>query len=129
MNFATTKRRILQYIDLKGITIAKFLAETDIKRGFLDTDKLDSSVTDVFLAKIIATYSDINLLWLITGKGNILHEEEQNILQNVKPLEISNQTLEELVQTQRQLLKMKDEKIAFLERELNKDLEGNANAS
>ena len=74
MNIVTTKERILQYIEYKGISISEFLRNTDIKRGFLDADKLNSAVSDVFVAKIIATYSDLNLEWLITGEGQMLKE-------------------------------------------------------
>ncbi len=75
MNFATTKERIIQYIDFKGIGISNFLKETDIKRGFLDSDKLKSTVSDVFIAKIIAKYPDINVKWLLTGEGEMIKNE------------------------------------------------------
>lgn len=74
MKFATTKQRILQFIDYKEINVPTFLKETGIKRGFLDSDKLGSSVSDVFIATIIATYPEINTDWLITGKGDMLKE-------------------------------------------------------
>lgn len=77
MNFATTKKRIIQYIDFKGVSVTNFFNDTGIKRGFLDTDKLNSTVSDLFLAKIIATYEDLNLYWLITGNGKMLVEKEQ----------------------------------------------------
>jgi hypothetical protein len=70
-----TKRRILQFIDYKGIGITKFFKETGIKRGFLDTDKLDSSVSDMFLAKIIAVFPELNIEWLLTGEGEMLRKE------------------------------------------------------
>ncbi|MRN01697.1 hypothetical protein D1Z97_11115 [Riemerella anatipestifer] len=72
MNFATTKERIIQYIDFKGIKIKDFYEKTGIKRGFLDSDKLKSSVSDVFLAIIFATFNDVNPIWLITGEGEML---------------------------------------------------------
>lgn len=75
MNIVTTKERILQYIEYKGISISEFLRNTDIKRGFLDADKLNSAVSDVFVAKIIANYGDLNLEWLITGEGQMLKED------------------------------------------------------
>lgn len=68
----TTKDRVLQFIDYKGISKTVFLNETDIKRGFLDKDKLKASVSDILLEKIIQTYPEIDLIWLITGKGNML---------------------------------------------------------
>lgn len=76
MNFATTKQRIIQYIDYKGITTKEFLTNTDIKRGFLDSDKLESTVSDVFIAKIIAKYPEISVEWLLTGIGDMLKEEK-----------------------------------------------------
>ena len=75
MNFATTKERIIQYIDFKGIGVSNFLKETDIKRGFLDSDKLKSTVSDIFIAKIIATYPDINVNWLLTGEGEMIKND------------------------------------------------------
>lgn len=74
MNFATTKERILQYIEHKGISATNFFTQTGIKRGFLDSDKLKATVSDLFIAKIIATYEDINLYWLVTGKGKMMIE-------------------------------------------------------
>ena len=70
-----TKERILQFIEYKGIGITNFFKKTGIKRGFLDTDKLDSSVSDMFLAKIIAVFPELNIEWLLTGEGNMLRKE------------------------------------------------------
>lgn len=75
MNVVTTKERILQYIDYKGITLSLFFKKTGIKRGFLDTDKLKSSVSDVFLTKIIASFPEISIRWLLTGEGDMLIKE------------------------------------------------------
>lgn len=82
MNFATTKERILYFIDNQNIKISDFLRKTDIKRGFLDADKLNSTVSDVFLAKIIAIFPELSLEWLVTGKGEMLKNGEQHIVQN-----------------------------------------------
>lgn len=71
----TTKNRVLQFIEYKGISKTTFLNETNIKRGFLDKDKLNASVSDQLLEKITQTYPEIDLLWLITGKGNMLKKE------------------------------------------------------
>lgn len=72
MNFATTKEKIIQFIDFKQISTTNFFKETGIKRGFLDSDKLKASVSDIFIAKIFAKYPEINLEWLITGEGKML---------------------------------------------------------
>lgn len=67
-----TKRRILDLIEFKKITIQKFFELTGIKRGFLDSDKLNQAVSDKHLAMIFASFPDVNPEWLITGKGEML---------------------------------------------------------
>lgn len=67
----TTKDRILEFINSKGISKTTFLEQTNIKRGFLDKDKMKASVSDLFLAKILSIYPDVNLEWLITGEGEM----------------------------------------------------------
>ena len=74
MIFATTKQRILQYLDCKGIDKRGFFTQTGIKRGLLDADKIQSSVSDISIAKILATFPDINPDWLLTGQGSMLRE-------------------------------------------------------
>lgn len=129
MNFASTKERILQYLDYKGVTITKFLKETGIKRGFLDTDKLKSAVSDVFLAIIIATYPDINLIWLITGNGEMLNNNSTENVNNTKGFNISSNELQDLIATQKDLIKMQKDKIEELERKLSEGRKGKEKAS
>ena len=90
-----TKRRILQFIEYKGIGITNFFKKTGIKRGFLDTDKLDSSVSDMFLAKIIAVFPELNIEWLLTGEGNMLRKEGviQQAHNNISSTITQNQTI------------------------------------
>jgi len=73
MKIATTKERILQFIEFKGITKSSFLKETGLKRGVLDADKITSSISDIFITRIIATYPEINLSWLMMGEGEMLN--------------------------------------------------------
>ena len=74
MKIATTKERILQFVDYKGISKSRFYEETGMKRGFLDGDKLQTSIPDTFIATIIAKYPEINLKWLLTGEGSMIRE-------------------------------------------------------
>lgn len=72
---ATTKERLLYYIEQKGISKLQFYKDLDIKRGLLDGDKLKATITDVVIAKILARYTDLNIIWLLTGQGEMLREE------------------------------------------------------
>lgn len=74
MKIATTKERILQFVDYKGITKSRFYEETGMRRGFLDGDKLQTSIPDTFIATIVAKYPEVNLEWLITGEGSMIRE-------------------------------------------------------
>lgn len=69
-----TKRRVLEYLTRKKIRRTDFYAATGVKRGLLDTDKMDATVKDTDVAKILAAYPDINSEWLITGEGNMLKQ-------------------------------------------------------
>jgi len=68
---ATSKERLIKYLDYKGVSLSDFFKGTTIKRGFLDSDKLNATINDVFLAKIIAFFPQLNIRWLITGYGDM----------------------------------------------------------
>lgn len=70
-----TKVRILQYLEYKGISKPQFYADVEIKRGLLDSDKMNSTVTDTVVAKILVTYKDIAPMWLLTGEGPMLRTD------------------------------------------------------
>ena len=69
------RKRILQYLDLKGVSKYKFYKDNDISNGFLDKE---GSIRSDICEKISYQYKDINLTWLITGKGEMLLENEQS---------------------------------------------------
>lgn len=73
-----TKDRILQYLKIKNISKPQFYSDLGIKRGLLDADKMNATVTDVIIAKIIVAYTDINPVWLLTGEGAMLKNESSN---------------------------------------------------
>lgn len=70
----TIRKRILEYIDNKGISKYKFYQEIGVSNGFLDKD---GSIGSDKCEKISYQYQDLNLDWLITGKGNMLKSEEK----------------------------------------------------
>ena len=73
-----TKDRILQYLKIKNISKPQFYSDLGIKRGLLDADKMNATVTDVIIAKIIVAYTDINPVWLLTGEGAMLKNESSS---------------------------------------------------
>ena len=71
ISIMTTKERILQLADDNGLMKTSLLKKCGLRRGFLDTDKMDGAVTDHQLAAILAAFPTINLEWLITGEGQM----------------------------------------------------------
>lgn len=117
------KHRIIQLIEQKRITRAVFFKETTIKRGMLDTDKLEKSVSDISIAKIFATYPDINLEWLITGEGEMLRSPAIGVpgTEQCKTCDILKQEINELKQDKKMLMGSlgdKDELISILKNDM-----------
>ncbi len=63
---STYKKRLLLFIDYKGITKNKFYTETGVSNGVLDKK---SGLSLETVEKIISVYPELNLDWLVTGKG------------------------------------------------------------
>lgn len=72
MKIATSKTRLQEYLDMKGISQSEFYRSTGLNRGLIDTDKLHQSLSSDKIAIIVGVYSDLNVEWLITGKGPML---------------------------------------------------------
>jgi len=64
--------RLLLYIKYKGITTAKF--ERSVKTGNNYLKNVKSIGSDK-LSKILEIYPDLNIVWLITGEGEMLKDD------------------------------------------------------
>lgn len=63
------QERIIEYLEWRGISKYRFYKDTGLSNGFLD--KGGSIGTDK-CERIISVYPDINIEWLITGRGSML---------------------------------------------------------
>ena len=71
-DFSVIKQKILQYLDIKGISKYKFYQETGITNGILSqTNGLSEENTFKFLSK----YRDISLDWLFYDEGSMLRSD------------------------------------------------------
>ncbi len=66
-DFSPIKKRILEYLDYKGVSKYQFYKDSGITRGVLDKS---SGISEDNIAKFIAYVGDINLEWLMTGEGS-----------------------------------------------------------
>lgn len=65
-----SKERMLKFLDYKGITQYEFSKKTGLSNGFL---KSGSSISSENMELISNTYNDLNVYWLVTGKGDMLN--------------------------------------------------------
>jgi hypothetical protein len=72
------KKRILQYLGLKGITKYEFYQKTGISNGILSQK---NGLSEDNLLRFLSYYPDINYKWLLTGEGEILSENEKQEFQ------------------------------------------------
>lgn len=63
------KKRILQYLETKGITKYDFYKKTGITRGILDQN---NGINEDNIYKFLAYAKDISPNWLITGLGSMI---------------------------------------------------------
>ena len=73
--------RIKQYIDYKSLTNRAFEQNNDLSNGYIATQlKRNADLGEGILTKILENCLDLNPLWLITGKGEMLKNGD-NIIQ------------------------------------------------
>ena len=71
-DFSIIKKRILQYLDIKGISKYEFYQKTKISNGILSQK---GGLTEDNILKILSYYKEINPIWLLTGEGPMLRQE------------------------------------------------------
>jgi phage repressor protein C with HTH and peptisase S24 domain len=84
-DFSVFKKRILQYLDIKGISKYECYQNTGITNGVFS--QLNGMSEDNTL-KFLSYYSDISSEWLLTGKGSMLKESNAE-LKPVKEIDFS----------------------------------------
>ena len=106
------RERLRKFIDYKGISRYKFYKDLGLSNGFLDKE---GNIGSDKCEKIIYQYPDLNIIWLITGEGDMLytstknHNVNQSIIGNNNistgygSIEISGEKLEEKLILSQQL--------------------------
>ncbi|SDE00769.1 transcriptional regulator [Riemerella columbipharyngis] len=73
-NLTNIKERILYYTDIKGFSKEKFFEELQITYGNFKGKAKNQALSSDVIERIIAKYDDLNPVWLLTGKGEMLKE-------------------------------------------------------
>lgn len=115
------KKRILQYLDYKGISQYEFYKNTGITRGILTQN---NGISEENISRLLVVFGEISPNWLITGDGNML-KSSSNIIPK-QPPEMSQMVQETSVQYGCKLCKEKDDRIVDLKDTINNLKEMNA---
>lgn len=71
------KERVLQIAECKGIAKERFFEKIGMTYGNFKGKSKETPLNSTAIENIYAIYPDINLEWLITGKGDMLKEDVQ----------------------------------------------------
>lgn len=112
------KERILETLANKGFTRYEFYKKTGITRGVLDKE---NGISEENIAKFLAYFSDINITWLITGRGTMFIEKpymtEEDVGQSVvseSGPQYGSESKNEVIDLQRKYIQMLENEIAML---------------
>jgi len=70
------KERVLSIADFKSISKEKFLADIGMTYGSFKGKAKEGTLNSDAVAKIYTKHPDINIEWLLTGKGEMIKNEE-----------------------------------------------------
>ena len=111
----TLKQRIMALIEHHGVTIASFERMCGMCNGYVRN--INDSIGTDKLESILRVFPNTNLLWLVSGIGNMLNDSEnstsqnQNFVNNNKSFNnFSNSSFSE-ISILREELKKKNEQI------------------
>ena len=115
-NISPIKERILAFVDIQGISKRVFYSKTGISRGTLESK---TGITEETLAKFIAIFPQINISWLLLGKGemvenNIKRAPPKDKCGNCEVLEARLKDSELIISALKSTVEAKDELIAML---------------
>lgn len=69
------KERILQLAEYKGIVKEKFFEKIDMTYGNFKGKSKQTPINSNAIVDIYTIYPDINIEWLLTGRGNMIKKE------------------------------------------------------
>ena len=77
---SSIKKKILQFLEYKGITEYKFCQDTGITRGIL---RQNNGISEENVIRFLAQYSEISSEWLLRGEGSMLRTPSPSPYTNV----------------------------------------------
>lgn len=132
--FSHIKKKILQYLEFKGISKYKFYQETGITNGILSQN---NGLSEENILKFLNYYQDISAEWLLRDEGFMLKteckEEGNNIINKDRNADEANNsaitTLKEIIKEQGKEIGRLEIRCETLERQLQEKVSNVYDAS
>lgn len=108
----SAKYNLLKYLEIKNEKKPDFYRKTGLSNGFLDKNEHISSKN---LEIIISIYQDLNLYWLVTGKGDMFRSSGSKSDSPPTDQDEIIQLLREKVADQQEIIDLLKDKIELLQ--------------
>lgn len=115
--FTPIKQRVLKIADTKEIKRGVFFKKLNVHPSNFRSKSLYSEVNGSLLAKISSIYSDVNIEWLLTGKGSMLkgvNESQSFLEEKMRFIERENELLHQINDLRIKLSKIEEDCSEFL---------------
>mgnify|MGYP001252644994 CR=1 FL=1 len=73
------KLRIIEFLKYKGLSDIQFCNITGVTRGVI---KQSNGISEENLYRVIEGFPEINIVWLITGEGDMLKNQDFSKIEN-----------------------------------------------
>lgn len=102
-NFNQIKMRIIEYIELKGISIRQMCKIIDVNPSNFGRSNMKSALNCDALSRILINFSDVNIEYILLGKGSILRKEGEILSENVENFVVSEKIFREILEENQKL--------------------------
>ncbi len=115
--------RLIQFIKFSGLSARQFDISIGAGNGYtLRMQKNNASIGSDVIENIIKTYPELNLVWLITGEGNMLKTERKEPIMNFEDLPRPRQKEIELI-IEEKIRERQEIELKRLLKEVTKEIE------
>lgn len=115
--------RLIQFIKYAGLSARQFDLSIGASNGYtLRMQKNNASIGSDVIENILKTYPQLNVIWLITGEGEMLKENEEELILNFEELPKEKQKeIERIIETK--IKERQEEELKRLLKEVTEEIE------
>jgi hypothetical protein len=81
--------RLDKFMEFKGLNDNKISVEAGISNGLIGKGRKRGAISQENISKILCTYPEIDANWLLTGKGEMLRNDQSGVQNNNKGVIVS----------------------------------------